>query len=390
MVPNNRLSELNRWLLSEGRRMPDMAHLLEALVARLIEVGLQIERATIGAPLSHPIARSSFSVWSPEEGAEQSEVVWNATGMERLVNSPMYPIHTEGRDVDWRLGRTPVAGEYGIGPDLRQKGFTHYIGLALPFSDGSFKGCTFQTRRTEGFSEAELDLLRSLVPALSSTVEIFVQKAFANTLMETFVGPRAGKRVLDGQIHRGDGEMIRAVVWMSDIRGFTKLAAEREAGKVIDLLNLCFETVTGAISDEGGEVLKFIGDAVLGIFPVDGNAAKAVSQAEAAYDRLKAALACDDWPRDLRVGAALHLGEVFYGNIGGQTRLDFTVIGPAVNLVSRVEGLCSELELPFLVTDDIARLSDRRYAERGRHRLKGVKEPVTVLTPDDSHDAGAA
>ena len=375
------ISDLNQWLLTEGRAADRIADFLSGYAEKLLAAGCQIDRATIGAPLAHPIARSSFSLWVPGKPPVQQEFLYDKSGMERLVNSPMYPIYTEGQNVDWRIAPEAVEGEWGIGEDMRAEGITHYVGLALPFSDGSFKGATFQTKRAGGFTEAELDLLRALVPALAATLEIFVQKAFANTLMETFVGARAGKRVLDGQIHRGDGEMIRAVIWMSDIRGFTALAASRETDAVIDALNRCFETVTDAIAGAGGEVLKFIGDALLGIFPVEEDPSHAVAQAEAALDQVKSAMVAPDWPENLRMGVGLHLGEVFYGNIGGKTRLDFTVIGPAVNMVSRVEGLCSTLSAPILVTGDIAILSNRLYRPRGAHQVKGVDAPVEVFEP---------
>ncbi|MEX0281835.1 MAG: adenylate/guanylate cyclase domain-containing protein [Arenibacterium sp.] len=381
MAFTDRIEGLNRWLLTDGRAAPSIAEFLAGYIQQLLKTGCQIDRATIGAPLAHPVARSSYSFWLPDKPPSQQEFLWDKWGMDRLANSPMYPIYMEGRDIDWRITPTAEPGEYGIGEDMRAEGFTHYFALALPFSDGSFKAATFQTKRPGGFDKAEMALLRALVPALAATLEIFVHKAFANTLMETFVGERAGKRVLNGQIHRGDGEMIRAVIWMSDIRGFTALAAHRDTADVIDSLNRCFETVTEAVSDSGGEVLKFIGDALLGIFPVVGDPSDAVAQAEVALDRLSAAMDEPDWPKSLHMGVALHLGEVFYGNIGGKTRLDFTVIGPAVNLVSRVENLCSALGAPILVTRDIVELSTRTYHSRGDHAVKGVDERVEVFSP---------
>ncbi|SDC62168.1 adenylate/guanylate cyclase domain-containing protein [Ruegeria marina] len=382
MTTTDTATKITRWLLTGARAKANLAAVLDGLVARLTAAGLRIDRATIGAPLMHPIARSSFSIWTPLAPARENEVIWDEVGMDRLRNSPMYPIYGRGEDVDWRLGTEGEPGEYGIGAELRADGFTHYLGLALPFADGSFKGLTLQTKRGGGFSESERALLRELVPPLAAVVEHHVQKRLAQTLMDTFVGQRAGRRVLEGQIHRGDGDTIRAVIWMSDIRAFTQLAAERAPQEVIGLLNRSFEAVTNAILDNGGEVLKFIGDAVLGIFPVETDAEGAVARAEAAVAELRASRAAPDWPGEVEIGVALHLGEVFYGNIGGRERLDFTVIGAAVNLVARVEGLCGVLGEPVLVTAEVARLSGHPYTGRGAYDVKGVAVPVEVFAPE--------
>lgn len=382
MTTTRTSAEITRWLLTGARAETGLAAVLDGLVERLMAAGLRIDRATIGAPLMHPIARSSFSIWVPGARAKENELIWDEVGLERLHNSPMHPIYARGEDVDWRLGAVAEPGEYGIGAELRADGFTHYLGLALPFADGSFKGLTIQTKRAGGYSADERALLRDLVPPLAVAVEHHVQRRLAQTLMDTFVGQRAGRRVLEGQIHRGDGDTLRAVIWMSDIRGFTRIASDHPPEQVIGLLNQAFEGVTRAILDRGGEVLKFIGDAVLGIFPVEQDAEGAVARAEAAVDDLRAAMAAPDWPEAVRIGVALHLGEVFYGNIGGRERLDFTVIGAAVNLVARVEGLCAELREPVLVTGDVARLSRRTYRDKGRHRVKGVADPVAVFAPE--------
>ncbi|TMV04786.1 adenylate/guanylate cyclase domain-containing protein [Ruegeria sediminis] len=376
------LGDITTWLLTRGRSARDIAAMLDGLCRNLLEAGLRLERATVGAPLMHPIARSCFAIWHPESGATQRELVWDEAGLEKIRNSPMYPIYTEGTGTDWRLDDGAQVTRFDVGPELRAEGFTHYVAFALPFADGSFKAFTIQTRSHDGFSTGELDLVRGLVPAIAAAVEHHVQRGLAAILMNTFVGERAGMRVLEGQIHRGDGDTIRAVIWMSDIRAFTRLAAEKPPGEVIGLLNRCFETVTGAIARNGGEVLKFIGDAVLGIFPVEADDADAVRRAEAALDALRRDMGGADWPSDLTLGVALHLGEVFYGNIGGETRLDFTVIGPSVNLVSRVEGLCRPLDEPVLVTAPVAELSRRRYRSCGRQKIKGVDRPVEVFAPE--------
>ena len=186
---------------------------------------------------------------------------------------------------------------------------------------------------------------------------------------------------LNGNIHRGDGEQIDAVIWMSDLRGFTKYAQTRGTAKLLIALNTYFETVTDAIYKNDGEVLKFIGDAVLAIFPSEDDGPKAVTQAEAAAHQVLAGKMSKKWPQGLDLGIGLHKGEVFFGNVGGLTRLDFTVIGPAVNFVSRIEALCAETNQPILVSNAFAAASHGDYVPLGEWILKGIDEPVTVYAP---------
>ena len=365
--------------MTEGVRQAGPGALLEGLCGQLRAAGLPVDRATIGAPLLHPIAQSSFAIWEHGKPLVESWVRWDADGMARVRNSPIYPLYTEVAEVDWRLAEAP--DRYAVGAELMAAGFTHYYGLALPFADGSNKAMTVQTKAAGGFDTAALAAVRGLVPAMAVVLEGYVQRALARTLMDTYVGGRAGARVLDGQIARGDGETLQAVIWMSDVRGFTNLAATLAPADLLARLNRYFGAVAAAVDDGGGEVLKFIGDAVLAVFPMGADAAVAVANAEQAVDAVRAAAAADDWPSDLAFGVGLHVGDVFYGNVGGEARLDFTVIGPAVNMVSRVEGLCGALAEPVLVTEGFARLSAREYRACGEHTLKGIEGPVTVLAP---------
>lgn len=371
------------WLLTRARGVSDLGAMLEGLSHLLRDQGFPLDRATVGAPLLHPIAQSSFCLWDPQNGVRRNFLVWDDSGLEKLRNSPMYAIYSEGRDADWRLDCEAAVQRYSVGPELYHAGFTHYLALALPFSDGSHKAFTVQTRTEGGFTDDQVVRLKACVPAIAAAVEHHVQRALAETLMNTFVGERAGKRVLDGQVHRGDGEMIEAVIWMSDLRGFTRFAAERAPQDLLDAINQYFELVTEAITAQGGEVLKFIGDAVLGIFPVAGGGSDPIQAAETAAFAVVDAKQDPDWPRGLDLGIGLHKGEVFYGNVGGRTRLDFTVIGQSVNLVSRVEALCRDFERPVLVTGAVARASHRSYEALGERRLKGFDHPVPIFAPSE-------
>lgn len=375
---------ITHWLLTDGRQADGLGMLLTGLCAQLVAAGVPVNRATIGAPQLHPIAQSTFCLWDDVNGGSERALYWQPGAMKKVANSPMHAIYNQGAGTDWRLDDLAAAERFSIGPELFEQGYRHYLARALPFADGTFKALTVQTRQETGFGPADIALLDALVPAIAAAAEHHVQRRLAATLMDTFVGQRAGAQVLDGKVHRGDGEMIRAVIWLSDLRNFTGLSAKRPPAELLALINRYFEAVSDAITGEGGEVLKFIGDAVLGIFPVGANGpAAAAACAERAHDALMVKAGAADWPGDLRFGVGLHPGEVFYGNIGSRSRLDFTVIGPSVNLVSRVEGLCAELGRPLLVTEAFRQLSARCWTHVDTRQVKGVPEPVALFAPTE-------
>jgi adenylate cyclase len=226
----------------------------------------------------------------------------------------------------------------------------------------------------------------AMLPHMARQSELLTLRYLTTTLLDTYVGRHAGERVLTGQIRRGSGETIRAVVWFSDLRGFTALSERLPGADLIALLNAYFDCVGAAIDAAGGEILKFVGDAVLAIFPLsDAAALPEVSRAA-----LAAALRAREGLAKLRAvpggdvldfGTALHVGEVLYGNIGTANRLDFTVIGPTVNLTARIESLTSATGEPILLSADLARAIGAGIESAGRHRVKGVAEPVEVFRP---------
>ena len=375
----DRVAETRDWLIREGPRCATLAELIDGFCRQLRSAELPIERASVGAPLFHPVAQSSYVVWDLKNGTEQRWFIWTPAVLADLHASPIYPVYTKGEDVRVNLTVPADRDRFPIGKDLWQEGFTDYHAITLKFSDGSSKVFTAATRQTDGFSETQLNQLRSLLPLMTLVFEGFLARNTAQTLMETYVGTRAGLRVLEGQISRGDGADIDAVIWFSDMRGFTGLAQQRSAAETLELLNRYLMLVSEAIEANGGEVLKYIGDAVLAIFPHGDKVSAAVAQAEAAAFSALAQHTKNQ--SDFDFGIALHTGSVFYGNIGGGTRLDFTVIGSAVNLASRIEQLCSKLDEPLLVSEEFAQLSGRVWHCKGEYQLKGVEGPQTVFSP---------
>jgi len=346
------------WLLREGPRITDSTVFLNAFAEQLRANGIDVARVSTGVPLLHPQVFSSSGIWEVGKGASERRNLANADTLSRLQHSPIKTVYEGGGPVRRDLTAPSEADEYAIYSDLRKEGFTDYLAIGIPFSDGSNKALTLATRRPSGFTSGEIDTFMGLIPALAMNLEIQALRRTAETLLEVYVGRHAGKRVLDGAIKRGMGETIPAVVWVCDLRGFTRLSEELPREKLIDLLNGYFGVMCQAVEQQQGEVLKFVGDALLAIFPIHGeDSARACHQALTAaraavtnIDHLNVERVDRNEPT-IAYGIALHVGDVIYGNIGGENRLDFTVIGPAVNLATRSEGLCNELGRSVLLSE---------------------------------------
>jgi adenylate cyclase len=376
------------WLLREGPRITDSTVFLNAFAEQLRANGIDVARVSTGVPLLHPQVFSSSGIWEVGKGASERRNLANADTLSRLQHSPIKTVYEGGGPVRRDLTAPSEADEYAIYSDLRKEGFTDYLAIGIPFSDGSNKALTLATRRPSGFTSGEIDTFMGLIPALAMNLEIQALRRTAETLLEVYVGRHAGKRVLDGAIKRGMGETIPAVVWVCDLRGFTRLSEELPREKLIDLLNGYFGVMCQAVEQQQGEVLKFVGDALLAIFPIHGeDSARACHQALTAaraavtnIDHLNVERVDRNEPT-IAYGIALHVGDVIYGNIGGENRLDFTVIGPAVNLATRIEGLCNELGRSVLLSEAFVSAARLSVEPLGRFALKGVAAQETVSAP---------
>ncbi|MDR3464902.1 MAG: adenylate/guanylate cyclase domain-containing protein [Xanthobacteraceae bacterium] len=276
--------------------------------------------------------------------------------------------------------------------ELAAEGFTDYA--ALPLSGGGYRNAiTLATRRADGFTETDVRLLKPVFSLFALHVERHSALRISGNALNAYLGLGAATKVLNGSIKRGAGESIHAVIWVSDLRGFTDLSDRLSGSDMLALLNAYFEVMAGAVLSQGGEVLKFIGDGLLAAFPLQdpdqvraaaGAALAAARTAMAGLDALNrdppGTLAGTGW-QPLRAGIALHEGEVFFGNIGAPERLDFTVIGAAVNEASRVEALQKTLGRDILITEAVARHLDVPLDFLGSHSLRGVAVPLAIYTP---------
>jgi len=364
-----------------GTRTPEA--FIATLNQRLLHAGIPLARVAIFVRTLHPNVAGRAFFWRAEKPAEVegdvAEHDWMAS--EQHLTSPLHAISSTGQPIRRRLADPQCPMDFPVLADLRGEGMTDYFASALPSLTGEKLLASYTTRQPGGFTDSQMRALTRLLAPISRIAEIMAWRRKAQNILETYLGRHAGDKVLSGQIRRGDGEDMHAVIWFCDLRDSTPLADSMTRAEFLQLLNEFFECVLGPVLEREGEILRFIGDAALAIFPVNGQEAEACRRAlDAARDairRMEAANAARKRP--LRFGIALHMGDVLYGNIGTPTRLEFTVIGAAANEAARIESLCKVLDAPLLVSAPVARhLAGCRSL--GRHALRGVGEPIEVFT----------
>jgi adenylate cyclase len=376
-----------RWLMTEARKRSDPSEFIEAFAGELRAAGVDVARITTGVPILHPQIFSFSGLWLLDKGTTERLFRSTPDDAATMSNSPIRIAYEGGGPFRCDLTAAPRQGEFAILGDLRRDGFTDYIVYAVPFADGSHKALSFATRRRSGFDRDETELFEAMIPAVAFNLEVQALRRTARTLLDTYVGQQSGGRVLEGQIKRGTGETIRAVIWLCDLQGFTSLSETLARDALIDLLNSYFGPMCDAVAAQGGEILKFIGDAMLAIFPIEGDAEKTCVAALSAAESAQSALTSENERRQhlglpqIDYGLALHVGDVMYGNIGSDTRLDFTVIGPAVNLTARIESLCRQLGRTLLLSSDFARACGVSAKSLGRFPLKGVAIEQEIFAP---------
>jgi adenylate cyclase len=376
-----------QWLMTEARSRLDSGEFLEAFAHELRRAGADVARITTGVPILHPQIFSFSGLWQLGKGATERSFRTEPGTASAISNSPIRTAYEGGGPVRCDLTAPPREGEFAILAELRREGFTDYIVHSVPFADGSHKALSFATARRGGFEADELALFQAVIPAVGFNLEVQALRRTARTLLDTYVGRQSGGRVLEGQIRRGAGETIRAVIWLCDLRGFTGLSETQPRDVLIDLLNDYFGPMCDAVAERGGEVLKFIGDAMLAIFPTGVEAAQTCGAALFAARRAQAALIVENRRREseglprIDYGLALHVGDVMYGNIGSDTRLDFTVIGPAVNLTARIESMCAQLGRPLLLSSDFVRAAGISALPLGAFQLKGIGAEQRIFAP---------
>ncbi|WP_065376738.1 adenylate/guanylate cyclase domain-containing protein [Ensifer adhaerens] len=384
--PARRRSVLD-WLIIETRNERFIDNILVEMCERLQAVGVPVARATLHFRINHPQWLGARILW--RKGLAEAEIDLYDYGTQNTalyLNSPLYVINNGGTEV--RTNLKALQGEQSqnsLYADLRAEGLTEYIAWPLEHTLGKRHVVTFTTDREGGFEDEHVGFLSDLLPALALVSEIRLKNRFVRTLLETYVGPHASEQILAGATTRGSGVTVGAAILICDLRDFTKLSDLWPRDDVIDLLNGYFDAMSEPIERYGGEILKFMGDGLLAIFPLsNANAAEnllqAIREAEAAIALLNKDNA-QKGREPLGYGIGVHVGDVMYGNIGSRRRLDFTVIGPAVNIASRLESLTKETKRPVLLSRAFVELAGcaSSMEHLGSYPVRGIGEPIEVF-----------
>ena len=401
-----RIIELHVWAVRQGLLGAAASELFDGFCQRLVEAGLPLWRAYAAMRTLHPQWGGYGYTWQRELNAIEPAQYGRGDGQNWLTSPFAYLLdqaRAGGEEHNpWQHLRRHLTGreaqlDFPVLEELAAAGGSDYFAQIVRFgaegdlSHGTGIAYSFAIDRPGGFRDDDLALLKAVLPALSLAMMTHAGHTIASSLLGAYLGDDAGRRVHSGEIERGSVESIRAVLWFADMRGFTTLADGTPGLEVIALLDEVFETLTAPLRSRGGQVLKFMGDGMLAIFPLMAetqaetcrNAIHAAREAMHALDRINRARAEATKPVG-EVDLALHIGEVLYGNVGAADRLDFTVIGPAVNEAARIETLCEPLGRKVLVSAEFAAAagSCNGLQPLGHHRLRGVREPRAIYGLD--------
>jgi adenylate cyclase len=387
-LDNAAIDRAFRWLLRDGRTQPTGRELMRGLGTALAEGGFPLMRMLLAKPTLHPQIASIAYRWArgtPDvESFTREHDIWQS---DQYLRSPMALIYAGEPMIRRRLFGPNLKLDFPILEDLVAEGGTDYAIFGLRRGDGRpLAVISIATDAPGGFTDDQFTGFQTLLPLLSLIVDVIETRLTAKSLLEIYLGGDAGKRVMGGLIRRGESVTIAAAIWQCDLRDFTAMSNQLPRDEVLAILNDYFDAVTRPVMARGGEILKFIGDAVLAIFPMRDDLdrdAKCLTALQAAEESLEALrdvneLRASAGKQPLSIGIGLHAGSVSYGNIGSQTRLDFTVIGPAVNLAARITGLCRPLNQPLLASRAFASPCGSKLVPLGHYPMHGFDQPQEV------------
>jgi adenylate cyclase len=384
------IQAIGEWLVGPARHIPSGVSTFDELAWRLMAAGLPLLRASFHARILHPQFLGTYLVWWRTTGQTvQTMIAHELDEVLRPEINPILKVIQGGETLRRRLNLPDDKLDFPILNELKAAGGTDYLALPTRSALGANYVLTFVTDRVGGFAAQEIADMAWIAQRVPNFADLHNLRNIARNVLNAYLGSNTGPRVLAGQIRRGTGEELNVVIWSSDLRQFTARSDRLPGRQMIAILNALFDAQAKAIGNHGGEILKFIGDGLLAIFPIDDtrmasdaarDALAAASEAVAAVRLLVGDPSMVGEP-PLEIVVALHIGRVIYGNIGAADRLDFTVIGPAVNLVSRIETVAKTLNVQIVVSDDFARVYERPLMSLGRHQLRGLTTPHELFTP---------
>jgi adenylate cyclase len=403
-MKDSQVDQLVTWITEAGLSGLAESAILTGVCERLLACGVPLARANVVIDTLHPVYQGRAFTWKRDKmETHLSEFGRSDEGEDRWERSPFFRLEVSGEQLLRRRLTAANISEFPIFADLKAEAITDYIAMANRFAAEGVVGemdCVYSSWATDlsqGFDDSILGDLERLTPSFALAMKSASLSRIAGTLVETYLGRDAGRKVLAGSIRRGVADRIEAVLWFSDLRNYTRISDSAAPEQIIPLLNEYADAILSAIHDCGGDVLKLMGDGTLAIFTADERAS-ACHAALAAAESARTAVALVNQRRggenlpttDMYLG--LHIGEVFYGNIGSRERLDFTVVGPAVNEVSRIAGLCRSVDQPLLVSSAFASAigePKKLLVSVGRYALRGVGKPQDLYTLDREREKTA-
>ncbi|SLN73952.1 adenylate/guanylate cyclase domain-containing protein [Ruegeria meonggei] len=394
-------SDLINWLVTRGLEGADKNELLDGYCEKLVELGVPLMRFHAAQSALHPVYGGTGFSWYQGQGGDFETFEYSEEPSEMWKQSPLFAIlNDEVEVIHERLVDQNEASRFPLLNDLREIGATDYYATGVTFDVPTHNGpkdakkavdgvlMSWTSDAPEGFRDGDLSLINTALPHLGLALKSASNARVSKDLMRVYLGRDAGRRVLSGEIRRGSLQQIDAVIWNFDLEGFTSLSEELPGAEIIDMLNDYLAVAVGVVHDNRGNILKFMGDGLMAMFDVgeideDARAAlKAVPVVQERIAKLNASRVAAGLPV-ANFTLALHAGEILYGNIGSETRLDFTVIGPAVNQTARIAGMHRSLGQRILISDDVARAAQpcgQDLISVGRYMLRGVAEPKELFT----------
>ena len=379
------------WVIHSGRKIVEQDRFTQALADKLVAVGAPLDGLRVMLRTLNPQVLAMASFWSSTDGQTHSFLRnHDILKTDAYIGSPLEIILEERRSLHQPLNALPD-NPHSAYTELLEQGYTDYFGLPVVLSDDSVTSIIFSTKQENGFESADIEAFTFLRDLLAPMLELQATRHAAISLMNTYVGKRTGKKILDGMVHRGDADVINAAIWFSDLRNFTRFTENLPSEQLLEMLNTYFEQIASAVTARGGEILRFIGDAMLIVFPIDdgqSDQSAANSAIDAAIDAQTSLAALNHQRKEqgkqpIEFGVGLNIGEVVYGNVGAPDRLDFTVMGPAVNRAARLESLTKTLGGNILFSKEFSELIEHPVEDLGEHEMKGIEHPQSVFALRD-------
>jgi adenylate cyclase len=374
------------WLFSEGRLIGNDSEFVLQFSRRLSSCCAPVERVLTTILTLNPEVVAASNLWlKSTDMVDYFEAERHVRETDRYIGSPLQRLFDTGKRVRQRLDDLPEDAHLAY-TELANDGFTDYLALPVMFAEGLGAALILSTKRRGGFSEHDIANFRIIRDYMTPIIEVHALRYLSKSLMNTYVGKRTGEKVLAGMIRRGDADIINAALWFSDLRNFTQMTENLPPKQVLELLNDYFSFVSAAVTARGGEILRFIGDAMLIVFPIDDNMCPQTAcnaALDSAIDALNTIASLNHQRRrhglpEIKFGVGLNIGEVVYGNVGAPDRLDFTVMGPAVNRTARLESLTKDHNCNVLFSEQFANLIETPSEYLGLHEMKGIAEPQAV------------